>query len=410
MGKEEPVRRMDGDATGGGLIAGNSNLCRDFDHHDVERFGRDPFAVYKILREQCPVGWSDLYGGFYVVTSYENVFAVGEDWSTFSSAQGMTLPDINPLMRFIPIDYDPPAQQKYRHVLLPHLSSKAVGLLEVQIRDFVQSIIAELRSSDSCDLVAELASPVPMYAICLILGVPLEDQEMFKAWAHRMAHPGDNQENGVTAAMELMTYILGMVDARRSEPRDDLISHLLRVDFDGRPLTDDEIVSMGFLLLPAGFDTTESALGAIFHLLGTQPWLREQFAAVENIGDAVEEFLRLVSPVQCTSRVATQESAIGGVQIEPGQRVLIVFGAANRDEKEFPKSEDTILDRHPNRHLAFGAGVHRCVGAHLARLEIKIVLEEILRGLPPFRVPNEDAVVWHTGHIRGVARLPVEFE
>lgn len=403
------MRRVGSDATASGATVGNENLCRDFDHHDV-RLGSDPFGQYRTLREQCPVGWSDLYGGFCVVTSYERVFSVAENWSTFSSAQGMTLPDINPLMRFIPIDYDPPEQQKYRHVLLPHLSPAAVGLLEGPIRAFVRSIIAKLRDRGGCDLVAALASPVPMYAICLILGVPIEDQEKFKTWAHRMAHPGEDQGSALTAAMELMTYILGMVDARRAEPGDDLISQLLRVDFEGRPLTDDEIVSMGFLLLPAGFDTTESALGAIFHLLGTQRELRQQLLAAENLGPCVEELLRVVSPVQCTSRVATEATAIDGVRLEPGQRVLIVFGAANRDEKEFPNGEEVILERHPNRHLAFGAGVHRCVGAHLARLEIRIVLEEILRGLPAFYVRSEDAVIWHTGHIRGVARLPVEFD
>ncbi|MEW6474413.1 MAG: cytochrome P450 [Actinomycetota bacterium] len=381
----------------------------NFDHHDVGKLGDDPFSVYRELRNRCPIGWSEKYGGFWVVTGYDPVYRLAEAWRTCSSAQGMTLPDINPFLRFIPIDYDPPAQQKYRHLLLPYFSPRALAEFAEPIRRYTRALVTSVGQSRKAELVAEIASKVPMFAICLILGVPLADQDRFKSWAHQMAHPGDNQEEGVAAAGELMAYMLGMIDSRRGNSASDLISELTRAKLDGRTLTDDEILSMVFLLLPAGFDTTESALGAIFYLLANDAGLQERLASAE-LSSAVEELLRYVSPVQCTSRVFTGDAELGGEKATAGQRALLVFGAANRDEAEFSEPDAIVLDRHPNRHLAFGVGVHRCVGAHLARLELRIVLEEVLSGLPRFRLDCAEGVAWHTGHIRGAVRVPVLFE
>jgi len=232
-----------------------------FDHHDTVNLGANPFGVYELLRKQCPVGWSEKYDGFWVVTGYEDVYKVAEDWRTFSSAQGMTLPDINPFLRFIPIDYDPPSQQRYRQTLLPYFSPRAVAAVEEPIRSYTRDLIRQVGVKERADLIADIASKVPMYAICLILGVPLADQDRFRMWAHGMAHPGSNQEGALIAATELMTYMLGMIDERRDNPGSDLVSELIRAEIDERRLTDDEILSMSFLLLPAGFDTTESALG-----------------------------------------------------------------------------------------------------------------------------------------------------
>jgi cytochrome P450 len=380
----------------------------DFDHHDVALLGDRPEDVYRSLR-QLGVARSTKHGGFWVLTRYEDVYRAAQDWATFSSAQGMTLPRVSlDAMPFVPIDTDPPNQTMYRHLLQPFFSPPSVARLEPTVREFVQQQVRALVQRGEGDLVAELAEPVPMLVIFELLGVPEGDRDDLAKWAHMMAHPGDDQDVALEGATEVLVYMAQFLEQRKEDPGEGLVGRLVTAEFEGRRLSDDEILSFLFLLPGAGYDTTASALGDMFLYFGRHP---ERWAALREdptlIPSAVEELLRRESPVVATARTVTEDCRFAGHDMVAGQKVLLVLAAANLDEAEFADPEQCDFARQANRHFAFGTGVHRCLGSHLARMEIRVVLEETLRHVESYRLVL-DSPIMTVGHIRGVRELPVE--
>jgi cytochrome P450 len=384
---------------------------RSFDHHDPVQMGPEHRRIYEQLRARCPVARSDRHGGFWVVPSYDDCVSAAQDWRGLSSARGVTLPKMSGPMAFIPIEIDPPDHTRYRRLLLPYFSPGAMALLEDDLRAYTAAAVERLIERGEGDLVSDLASLVPMYAICRLLGVPNEDQEQLREWGVALAHgptaSGDDLDGALEAATNLLVYLAEMIQERRAQPEvgDDLVSLLCRSE---EPLEDDELLSIIFLLLPAGFDTTEAGIGGMLVSLAQHQHQQDLLAGDPGrIPDAVEELLRYVSPVQAVHRTATADYEIHGQRIAEGESVILLFGSANRDASEFRDPETIDFEREQNRHLAFGVGVHRCLGSNLARLELRIVLEELLsRARFGLSIP-ESELRWIPGHIRGLESLPV---
>jgi cytochrome P450 len=371
-------------------------------------------SIYQELRTRCPVARSDRHGGFWVVSSYDDCVDAAQDWRCLSSAGGVTLPKMSGPMSFIPIEIDPPDHTRYRRLLLPYFSPGAMALLEDDIRTYTAAAVERLIARGEGDLVSDLGSLVPMYAICRLLGVPNEDQEQLREWGVALAHgptaSGDDLDGALEAATNLLVYLAEMIQQRRAQPDagDDLVSQLCRSE---EPLEDDELLSIIFLLLPAGFDTTEAGIAGMLLYLAQHQDRQDVLAADSSlIPDAVEEMLRYVSPVQAAHRLAAGDKEIRGQRIREGESVILLFGSANRDQSEFTDPETVDFTREQNRHLAFGVGVHRCLGSNLARLELRVVLAELL-GRARFALAVPEYELRHVpGHIRGLESLPVRLE
>jgi cytochrome P450 len=253
--------------------------------------------------------------------------------------------------------------------------------------------------------------------IAHLLGVPEEDGDRFRGWIQ------DSLEEGITDYEKAMrgfdgmsTYFQEQVALRRAQqangepPGDDLVSLLLDAEIDGQPIGEDHLVNTLRLLLIAGIDTTWSAIGASLWHLATHPDDRDRLAAEpELMPTAVEELLRVYAPVTM-ARLIVEETEVGGCTFEPGQMVMLPFPAANRDPEVFPDADNVILDRAENRHMAFGVGIHRCLGSNLARMELRVALEEWLRRVPRVTLADPDGVTWSQGTVRGPRRVPVTFE
>lgn len=381
-----------------------------FDHTDP-RLTEDPYPVYRELREKCPVAHSDVRGGYWLLSRYKDVFQAAHEYSTFISGGGVTFPPIGNERPMIPIETDPPQQKKYRSILNPAFTLDAVAHHEPYVRSLVTEFIDAFIDKGECDLVRDLAMPLPMFVIAHLLGIPLEDRDKFKQWSIDLAQTSaEDAQVGVQAAQALYGYFAEVLAARRQKPGADLVSLLLAAKIDGRPLTEEELLDMCLLLLVAGNETTTNAIGSTLWYLAQHP--QERTKLIETpalIPTAIEEFLRYESPVQGLKRTLTKDVELGGQTVGKGEVALLMWGSANRDEGEFPRADQCILDRHPNRHLAFGTGIHRCLGAHLARLELTVVLEEVLRRMPDYHIPESATVERHSGLTRGFNSLPVLF-
>jgi cytochrome P450 len=355
------------------------------------------------------VARSNRHGGFWVVSRYDDVYRAAQDWATFSSAQGMTLPRVSlEAMPFIPIDTDPPNQTMYRHLLQPYFSPPSVARLEATVREFVAGRVKRIVEQGTGDLVKDLAEPVPMLVIFELLEVPEADRPQLARAAHMMAHPGDDQDVALEGGTEVLVYMAEFIQARKTDPGEGLVGRLLTAEFEGRRLTDDEILSFLFLLPGAGYDTTASGLGDMFLYFARHPdrWA-ELVANPDVIPAAVEELLRHQSPVVAAARTVMRDCQLAGRDMHAGDKVLLVFAAANLDEDEFADPTECRFDRQANRHFAFGTGVHRCLGSHLARMEIRVVLEEMARHIESYELVAGAEPTISVGHIRGVAELPV---
>lgn len=388
------------------------NLMTHFDHHDQE-LAADPFPTYEALRQKCPVAHSENYGGFWALSRYEDVYNAAHDPATFSSARrGVTIPHMGaegaPPM--IPIEIDPPMHVKYRQITQRLFSP---GYLEAnwaeRIRTVTNECIDALAGRGEADFAEGLCVPIPLTVITQMMDVPPADREQFKDWSAKLVQLHHlSPEVQMETAMALMGYFGAQAADRREHPRDDLVTVVVQGEVDGRPLTDLEVQQYCFLLLLAGNETTTNAMGAALWYLGEHPEARKRLADDPSlIPTAVEEFLRYFSPVQGLARTTTTSVDVGGTMIPADEPVLLLWASANRDEEQFPRACEFILDRSPNLHIAFGAGPHRCLGSSLARLELRILLEQVLQRIPDYEVAGP--VEWYMGATRAISRLPVRY-
>ena len=335
---------------------------------------------------------------------------IAYDTEHFSSRRIIVRETRPPLIPAPPITSDPPAHRPAKQVLLPAFTPEAVARHEHRTRDICRALIDRFGAKGGGDAAVDYAQEIPVRVIAHMLGVPEQEGDLYRKWIHEILEIGITDiEVALRANDEMIAYFAGDIAERRARPRDDLIDYLINVRVDGRPLSDEHINGTLRLLLIAGIDTTWSAIGScLWHLAG-HPVDRRRLAAESSLmSAAVEEFLRAYAPVTM-AREVVKETQIGGCTFMPGHMVLLSFPAANRDPTEFPDADRVVLDRKENRHAAFGLGIHRCVGSNLARMEIRVALEEWLKRIPEFRLDPNAPVTWSQGTVRGPRRLPVLF-
>ena len=385
------------------------HFVQNFDYHDPE-FWTDPYPVYTEMRRRCPIARSGLYDGHWVLTKYEHVHAAFQDPETFSSALVSVPPELGQQRPMIPIQVDPPLHTRYRRLLAPAFSPQRIAAMEPEIRTRCRELIAGFAQGEEIEFIEAFAKPYPTSIFLTMMGLPQEDAESFLAWTYRIIHGFADDPEGelrIEAGMETYVYFAKVIDERMSDPRDDLISMLLHTEIDGEQLTDEEVLDICFLLFIAGLDTVTSSLGLSFLYLGQDDEARRRLRQDPSlIPAAVEELIRFESPISI-ARIATRDVDFFGCPIRKGDPVLILTGSADRDEDEFDHADEVIFERTPNRHLGFGAGPHRCLGSHLARIELRIALEEFHMAFGDYRVSDLGKVRRHAGPVGGIDYLPL---
>ncbi len=381
----------------------------DFDPTDPQVV-KNPYPIYAAMRAKCPIAHGSRFDGFYVLSRFADVYDAAHNPGLFSSAQGVTVPDFGNPMTAIPLEIDPPEHTRWRHLTQAWFSPAAALTLEPDIRAIVTRQIDAFVDRGHADLATELAVPVPPIVIARMLGFPEQDWQYYRKLSETMLEAAANDDSQVNAeqALQLFSYLFEALMDRRDNPRDDMLTRIVQLEFDGRPLTEDELLGITFLVAVAGHETTVGAIGALLLRLAEHPEARAAIEADPELAfSAIEESMRLEPPIQYFSRTVTQDTEIGGVRLAAGAKVLLSWASANRDPAAFSDPDSFVYDRPNNRHLAFGAGPHRCIGAHLARLELRVVLEEMLRRIPTWRVTGE--VIMGGGINRLVKSLPVEW-
>lgn len=362
------------------------------------------------MRAACPVAHSDRYGGFWVVTKYDDVLAIGQDWATFSSAHGLTVPPSPIAVRNLPVEIDPPLHRVFKRLINAHLTPAAVAPWEQRTRDLVVRLVEPFVATGRCDFMDDFARPYPALSFFdVAINAPAEDVEKVAYLASKSSLPNDPEAAACWAG--LSQWIDEFVDRRRREPpRGDVVDAILAAEIEGRPITHEEIVGTVQLLILGGLETTAGALGLMMVRFCQDPTIPDTLRQrPELIPRAVEELLRLDTPFVAITRTVMRDTEIGGHRIAKGEKVIIYWASAGRDEDEFPHADEFDLERSSNRHLGFGAGPHRCAGSNLARLNLRVALEELLPRLRDIRLEDGADIRYHATFTRSPLEVPIRF-
>jgi cytochrome P450 len=379
-----------------------------------------PLALYEKLRREAPVSWHEEPGaaGFWALTRYADVRAVDRDFQNFSSEPTIMIADPDPaqLAAFggykMMLMMDPPQHTAFRKLIRSAFTQDAALAMKTRFEALAREIVDKVIARGGCDFVADVAGEMPSYVIAELMGLPLEDgRELYKLTeiihtAPEALEPGAGQR----AVMEMFAYGRRVMDEKRARPGEDLATRILQAEVDGRRLDDIEFLLFFMLLIDAGGDTTRNLLSAGMLALHEHPeqkaWLLADLEA--RLPSAREELLRYVSPVIYMRRTATRDTEVAGQKIAAGDKMVMYFGAANRDPQMFPDPDKLDLSRTPNEHIAFGDGPHACLGRHIARLEIDAMLTEVLTRMPD--VAPAGAPEWlPSTFISGLKSMPVRF-
>jgi cytochrome P450 len=388
-----------------------ADFATDFDHTDAAWVG-DPFPIWDDLRARCPVAHSDRYGGVWLPTRHADVSAIAYDTDHFSS-RGVVVAEVKPQAEAPvggapPITSDPPFHAFARRLLLPAFAPRPIQALEPVTRQLCRDLLDRIGDADACDAAVDYAQDIPPAVIARMLGLPPEDDDLFRGFIHDVLESITDDEEAVMGKEEgLDSYLDRHIADHVEHPRDDLISYLLDVEIEGTRLSPEHVRGTVLLLLIAGIDTTWSAIGAaLWHLASHADDRRRLAAEPELMGQAVEELLRAYAPVTM-ARIVAEDTELGGRRMSAGDWVLLPFPAANRDPEVFEDADRVVLDRAVNRHAAFGLGIHRCLGSNLARMELTVALEEWMARVPDFELADPEGVTWSAGQVRGPRRLPL---
>ena len=390
-----------------------------FDHNSDEH-SSDPVGSYRALREKSPVAWSEAHGGYWILSDYKSVFEAARDDETFSSernsygGEGLSVVIPKTPMHFhIPIEIDPPEFRKWRKIINPITAPAAVERMERMVKHYVTWFIDEIVEAGQCDMAQVIG--VPSIVTVDWLGLDVDDWRRY-ASAHHAALAAVPGSDRWKQAVEVDFPYLDkrtreVIAARRAEPADDIISYLVHAEVDGRVVTDDEVFAMVDLLLAGGVGTTASLVSNTVVWLYQHPDVRQRLIDDPSLLDkAIEEFLRFFSPTQGLARTVTQDIDFQGCPMHKGDRVLLAWSSANRDANQFENPDEVDIGRWPNRHTAFGIGVHRCAGSHLGRAMAKELLSQILTRMGDYVVDVDALEPYpHQGTNTGWQRIPAVF-
>jgi cytochrome P450 len=375
----------------------------------------DPYPIYRELRDHAPAYWS-VEANAWVLSRFDDVSAALTDAATYSSAAGVypTPPEVNMTDLFLPmlVMSDPPRHTQLRQLVSRAFTPRRIAALEPTIHTIVDDLLRDVPATGTWDFVSGFSGPLPAIVIADMLGIPREDRERFRDWSTTLIQSNPIRGEmgvGVEAAAALYNYFSTFLAERRAHPQDDLMTALVQAEVDGEHLSEEELLGFCLLLLVAGHETTTNLLSNGAVLLAEHPECRRRLRDDPDlVSAAVEELLRYDSPVQGIGRTLTRQVQLHGQRMEAGQSVLLLFGSANRDEREFPDAEVFDIGRRPERHVALGRGIHFCLGASLARMETRIALQALL-SRPSFGwdVDLVAADRLDSGPIRGYASLPV---
>ncbi len=388
----------------------------------------NPYPMYRQLREEDPVHWSELMDTW-VLTRYQDIVAVLTDGARFSADRRSARNRFSQMAEQVEQEFgpfgrtptmlssDPPLHTRLRRLVSKAFTPRAVENLRPRIQGIVDDILGGVREDGGMDVIWDLAYPLPVIVIAEMLGVPPEDGDKFKRWSDDVVATlggpfvaPDVMQRAQGSVTALADYFTGIIGQRRQEPRDDLISGLIAAEEQGQVLSEDEILATCILLLVAGNETTTNLIGGGVLTLLQQPDQLERLRREPSlIQTAVEELLRYAGPVHATGRVVKEDMEIGGRAITEGQVVFAVVAAANRDPAQFPDPETVDIGRQPNEHLAFGDGIHFCLGAPLARAEAQIAIGSLVERFPKLRLAAGELEWGGTFIIRGLKKLPVSF-
>jgi cytochrome P450 len=372
-----------------------------------------PHAAYAELRDRCPVARSRnaAMPGVYV-SGYEDVAWALRNPDVFSSApDALSIGQAQPL---IPLQLDPPVHTRYRHVLNPLFKPSEVARLEPEVRSLVTGLLDAVADRGQCDFHEQFSTPLPSTIFLRLMGLPHSDLPQFLRWRDDIIRPDVDPTDTQAAArireaagQAINSYFETAIDSAREQPGEGLLASLIGAEIDGRPLDRPELLGICHLMLLGGLDTVTATLDCMVAYLARHPDRRR--ALVDDpslVPAAVEELLRHQSPVMVVPRRVRQPVTLGGVELRPGDPAMLVLGAANSDDSVFAAGSELDLTRDAGRHVAFGVGHHFCLGAHLARLELRVSLEELHRRIPDYRIPDEAEVHFSPG-IRQAHGLPL---
>ena len=389
-----------------------SDWGTDFSHLEPQ-WSADPYPIQDDLRQRCPIAHTERFGGGWLPTRYEDVAAIAYDTGRFSS-RSIIMSNFRPPRELAPIggsppiSSDPPFHHDARKLLLPAFTKAAVTTQEQATRAFCHSLIDVFEGRNVIDAAHDYAQHIPIRVIADMLGFPPEDGPQFREFVENLLEginlPPDER---IARVGRLFDYLLAQVHDHLSHPRQDLTTYLMNAELYGHKLDPSHVVGTMALLLIAGIDTTWSAIGAsLWHLAKTPEDRRRLVANPRLLPAAIEEFLRAYAPVTM-ARLVKEDMHWRGADMKADDWILLSFPAANRDPAQFDRAGEVIIDREINRHAAFGLGVHRCVGSHLARMELRVALEAWLERIPEFTLHDPSAVTWSAGQIRGPRTLPL---
>jgi cytochrome P450 len=384
----------------------------DFSHLDPE-WSADPYPIQDDLRRRCPIARTERFGGAWLPTRYEDVAAIAYDPGRFSS-RSIILSNFRPPRELAPvggsppISSDPPFHHEARKLLLPAFTKTAVTRYEPATRTFCHSLIDAFAGRDVVDAAREYAQHIPVRVIAGMLGFPPQDGPQFRVFVEDLLEginlPPDER---ITRVSRLFDYLDEQFHDHLANPRDDLTTYLINAELNDQKLDPSHVIGTMALLLIAGIDTTWSAIGASLWHLARTPGDRARLVAEPRLlATATEEFLRAYAPVTM-ARLVRHDMHWRGADMKADDWILLSFPAANRDPAQFDRAGEVIIDREANRHAAFGLGIHRCLGSHLARMELRAALDVWLERIPEFTLDDPSAVTWAAGQIRGPRTLPI---
>lgn len=387
-------------------------------------FLQDPYPTYRQLREEAPIFWSDK-SKYWLITRYEDVHSILKDMSYEKQLQRWK--QVNPMVKMIPevsklmgtrakwmLNMNPPDHTRLRGLVNRAFTPKMVNEMRPHIQEIADYIIDRLQDKEEFDLVADFAFPLPVVVIAEMLGVPREDREQFKLWSHALTdtlEPEPNIEKmkqANKATEELYEYLRPLVAERRKNPKNDLITALAAAEEEGKKLTEDELLANCVLILVAGHETTVNLIGnAVRTLLQHQDQLDLLKANPDLIGSAIGEVLRFESPVQTTRRLAGETLELNGTKINEGDMLVLLLGAANRDPAQYENPDTFDIQRDTKKHMAYGHGIHHCLGSSLADAEAQIAVGTLFKRLPNLRLLDQKIEIRTPFALRGAKKLMV---